>query len=107
MNEIIAIVPTAYDDEKEEFIEPTNDMQRELFKMVTRKQLHTCGERCHQKQNYDECKYGFPFSIYKNNKAVFNAQNTRWKYHQPRYIDCNVLPYHATLLLLWDAHLNL
>jgi hypothetical protein len=42
LNEITVVVSAAYDDEKEEFIEPTNDIQRKLFKMVLRKQLYTC-----------------------------------------------------------------
>jgi hypothetical protein len=38
---------------------------------------------------------------------MFNARNTRWKYHRPQYIDRNVVPYHATLFLLLGIHLNL
>jgi hypothetical protein len=75
--------------------------------MVTRKQLHSCGERCYRKHKHSDCKYGFPFSVHENDKAIFNIRNTRWEYHRPRYIDRNVVPYHATLLLLWGAHLNL
>lgn len=44
-NNIIAVIPATYDEEKEEFIEPTDEFQRTLFKMVIWKQLHSCGER--------------------------------------------------------------
>jgi hypothetical protein len=93
--------------QKGRIIEPTDNLQKKLFMMVTRKQLHSCGKRCYCKHKYGECKYGFPLSMHINNKAVFNARSTRWKYHRPWYIDRNVVSYHATLLLLWGAHLNL
>jgi hypothetical protein len=92
------VVPVAYDDKKEEFIEPTDDMQRTLFRWY--QQLHTCGEQRYRKQKHGECKYGFPFSVHKNDKAMFNVRNTRWEDHRPQYIDRNVVPYLATLLLL-------
>lgn len=31
----------------------------------------------------------------------------RWEYFQPKYCDKNVVPYHATILLVWGAHINL
>ena len=38
-NEIIATIPTVYDDNIVEFIEPTNTLQLKLFKMVIRKTI--------------------------------------------------------------------
>jgi uncharacterized protein YlbG (UPF0298 family) len=106
-NEITTVVPAAYDNKKEEFIEQTDDLQKTLFSMVRRKQLHSYGECCYHKHKYGECKYSFPFSVHENDKAMFNARNTRWEYHRPQYIDRNIVPYHVVLLLLWEAHLNL
>jgi hypothetical protein len=99
-NEITAIALAVYDEGKKEFIESMDDLQKILFKMVTRKLLHSSSKHYYRKYKYGECKYSFPFSIHENNKAEFNARNTRCEYHRPRYIDRNVVPYHATYSLL-------
>lgn len=31
----------------------------------------------------------------------------QWQYFRPRYEHRNVVPYHPTMLLLWQAHMNL
>jgi hypothetical protein len=31
----------------------------------------------------------------------------RWEYYQPQHEDHNVMPYHASLLLLWGVHVNI
>ena len=37
----------------------------------------------------------------------FLSKIKRWEYYKPRHEDCNVVPYQASLLLVWGAHLNL
>jgi hypothetical protein len=106
-NEITACVPTVFDSTSNNFIEPTDTEQTTLFKTVMRKQLHTCISRCHHKKMHGTCKYGFPFPPHTEEQTTFNVDTRRWDYYRPRNEDRNVVPYYATILLLWGAHINL
>ncbi len=62
-NKIVTFVPTIFNNNKNEFIEPTDAMKHILYKLIMRKQLHTCGNRCKHKSH---CKYGFSFTMQPN-----------------------------------------
>ncbi len=44
--------------------------------------------------------------ILKSKKIQFKKTN-KWEYYKPQYDNQNVIPYHPTLILLWEAHLNI
>ena len=106
-NEITVAVLATFDTTIGEFLEPIDSHQNKLFKIVMRKQLHTCNSRCQQRTNGNHYKYGFPFKPHIEEKTTYNSETKRWEYYRPRHEDRNVVPYHATLLLVWGAHLNL
>ena len=106
-NEIIATTPATFDTTIGEFLEPADSHQNNLFKIVMREQLHMCNFRCQQRTNRNNCKYGFPFKPHIEKKTTYNSKTKRWEYYRPRHEDRNVLPYHASLLLVWGGHLNL
>ncbi len=62
-NEIKAFVLAIFNSNKKEFIEPIDAMQHILYKLIMKKQLHTCGNRCKHKFH---CKYVFPFTMQPN-----------------------------------------
>ena len=88
-------------------IESNNIEQNTLFKTIIRKQLYTCTSRCHHRKSHGTCKYGFPFPPHTKEKTTYNIDTKRWNYYRPRNEDRNVVPYHATVLLLWGTHVNL
>jgi hypothetical protein len=51
--------------------------------------------------------YDISFFVNEVRQAKLNPYTQRWEYYRPRYYDWNVVPYHATLLLLWGAHINI
>ena len=106
-NEITAATPTIFDTTTGEFLEPIDSHQNKLFKIVMRKQLHICNSRCQQRSNANNYKYGFPFKLHIEEKTTYNPESKRWEYYRPRYEDRNVVPYHASLLLMWGAHFYL
>ena len=73
-NEITAATPAIFDTTTGEFIEPIDSHQNELFKIVMRKQLHTCNSRCQQRSNANNCKYGFPFKPHIEEKTTYNPE---------------------------------
>ncbi len=42
-----------------------------------------------------------------NQQSKFNNYTNRWEYYRTRHEDHNVVPYHASLFLLWNAHFNI
>jgi len=106
-NEIIAFIPATLNENVNEFQEPIDPMQMAFYKMVMRKQLHIYGNKCNHKTFQNQCKYGFPFNAHSKHHSKFNNYMNRWEYYQPRYEDCNVVPYHESLLLLWGVYLNI
>lgn len=58
-NDVLAFVPTIYDETQKSFVEPLNSIEKKLFKLIDRKQLHN-----YQKKSYKTkhgCKYGFSY----------------------------------------------
>jgi hypothetical protein len=104
-NDNMAYVPAMYDDCAKDFIPPSDLLELKLFNIVIRKQLHSCRKRCYT--NIKGCKYGFPFPVNNERQPRLSPYNQRWEYYRPRHYDRNVVPYHATLLLLWGAHINI
>ena len=58
-------------------------------------------------KNVGTCKYGFPFPTHSEAKTTYNTESRRWDYYKPRFEDRNVVPYHASILFLWGAHMNI
>jgi hypothetical protein len=87
-NEIITFVPTMFNNNNNKFIDLTDAMQHNLYKLVMRKQLHTCGNRCKHKSH---CKYGFPFTMQPNQQSKFNNYTNQWEYYCPRHEDHNIV----------------
>jgi hypothetical protein len=53
-----------------------------------------------QKRNNNQCKFGFPYSQHISKNPILNNVSNKWEYYKPRYVDCNVVAYHPTLLFL-------
>jgi hypothetical protein len=70
--EIIAFVPAILDATTNKFIEPSNSMQNLLYKLMVCKQLHNCHNRCMQKRNNNQCKFGFPYSQHISKNSTLN-----------------------------------
>ena len=112
-NEIIAYVPAAYDNNRDEFIPPTDPMQRRLYDVVMRKQQHTCrsyGKGCRKKGS---CSKGFPVES-NEGQTTFDNASKRFLYARPfvgrqgnSSANRNIVPYHPVVSLLWNAHANL
>ena len=58
-------------------------------------------------KNVGTCKYGFSFPIYPETKITYNTELKKWDYYRPIIEDRNVVSYHASILLLWGAHMNI
>lgn len=71
------------------------------------KQLHRCENRCILNKSRNQCKHSFSFNAQPYQQFKFNNYTNHREYHRPKYEDHNVVPYHASLLLLWGAHLNI
>ena len=57
-DEIMAYVHTKYDKVEKCYIEPEDDIEKRLFELVKRKQLHICKvDKCFKGSK--KCKYGF------------------------------------------------
>src|ERR1700738_1838065 len=90
-NEITAALPATFDTTIEEFLEPIDSHQNKLFKIVMRKQLHTCNFRCQQRTNGNNCKYEFPFKPHIEERITYNSKSKRWENYRPRHEDRNVV----------------
>jgi hypothetical protein len=60
-----------------------------------------------QKITNDKCKFGFLYSKHISQNQVLKNDSNRWEYYKAQYVDCNVVAYQPTLLLLWGAHANM
>ena len=112
-NEISAFVPAEWDAATDSFIEPDASKEPErhaLYKMVMRKQMHRCtpwqghASGCRGKDG--KCVKRFPFPVRAEPITGLDPVCNRHVYFRPRVCDRNVIPYHASALLLWGAHLN-
>lgn len=116
-NDICAAVPALFDEVAGEFIRPDDPLQARLFDLVLKKQQHVCRkEGCQKNQNGPKCQYGFAFDAHPDHKASYNLEHNRWEYYRPccpsnatatPSRNRNIIPYHAMVLLLWGAHMNL
>jgi hypothetical protein len=104
-NEIQAFIPADYDECTDTFIPPTSPEDLMLFRLVARKQLHVCRpDGCCEKGH---CKYRFPFAVQTTPGTTYDPVLRQYTYYRPRDVDRNVVPYHPTVLLLWEGHMNL
>ena len=78
-NELIAMISTAYDQTTQKFIEPIDPLQLSLYKIVMRKQLHTCMTHC--QHNKSKCKHRFPLNIQNENQSTFDSNSSCWIYY--------------------------
>jgi hypothetical protein len=69
-------------------------MQNLLYKLMVCKQLHYCHNWCMQKNNNNQCKFGFPYSQHISKNSILNNVSNRWEYYKPRYANHNVVAYH-------------
>ena len=111
-DEIMAYIPAAYDSTSRTWIEPnvaTQPNEHALFKIVMRKQLHSCtawtGKAAGCRDKHGRCKVCFPFAPCSG--TTYNAASQRYMYRRLRHEDRIVIPYHPTVALLWNAHSNL
>ncbi len=95
-NEIVAFIPTTFDGKKKNLNNP-------LYKIVMKKQLHTCENRSILNKYRNRCKYGFSFNAQPDQQFKFNNYTNCWEYYCPKYEDRNVVSCHASLFLLWGA----
>jgi hypothetical protein len=105
--EICAYVPGHWDPEAKTWTPPAGEVERELFNIVLKKQMHVCREGgcCAHKSNV--CSFGFPFPPQPQVDPVFNPGTKKYEYCRLNVEDRNVVPYHPSILLLWNAHMNL
>ncbi len=68
-----------------------------LYKIVLKKQLHTCENRSIINKYRNQCKYGFSFNTQPDWQFKFNNYINHWEYYRPKYEDRNVVLYHASL----------
>ena len=106
-SETTASAPTVFNSTSGNFIEPSDTEQNTLFKTMISKQLHACTSRCHNRKSHGTCKYEFLFPPHTKEQTTYNVDTRRRDYYRPRNEDRNVVPYHAIILLLWGAHINL
>lgn len=88
VNEITAVTPTIFGTTFGEFLEPIDSYQNKLFKIMMKKQLHTCSSRWQQRTNCKNCKYGFPSKPYIEEKSMYNPETKRWEYYMPMHPCC-------------------
>ncbi len=55
-----------------------------------------------QKKNFAHVEIMQP-----NQQSKFNNYTNQWEYYRLRHKDCNIMPYHASLILLWNGHLDI
>ena len=79
----------------------------EVTTKVKKYQIHTCQlPRCNKygKNILKKCKYGFPFELCNDN--YLDEENNLYKYKRINDVDKKIVPYHPTLHLIWDGHMN-
>ena len=113
-DEIMAYVPAAYDEQQCSWIAPdpiSHPHEHALYKIVLRKQLHSCTEWTGKakgcRDDKGRCKMHFPFKPSPSFGTTFDAATQRYVYCRLRNADRNVIPFHPTVALLWNDHSNL
>ncbi|GES92249.1 Pif1-like helicase domain-containing protein [Rhizophagus clarus] len=85
---------------------PDSEKESELYKLVKTHQIHTCDLRCGEPAAPGEvCKKGFlrPYSEY----TYEDPNSLRFIYKCTKEQDRWIVPYHAPILFIWNAHMNL
>ena len=78
----------------------------ELYSAVVTNQIHTCNEKCQGPAIPGQtCKKGFPRPYCEI--THYEEGNSRYIYKCLTEADSWVVPYHAPILLIWDAHMNI
>jgi hypothetical protein len=108
-SEISATVPAEWDADADDWVVPSDPEQARLLRLVLRKQMHRCSDvdaagGC--RERHPQCRYGFPYDPHLDHKPLTDEAHRKILYYRLRYQDRNVVPFHAALLLLWGAHLN-
>jgi hypothetical protein len=88
--------------------EGANRDDEDLLRLVLQHQQHVCREFLCMKNKKGVCSKRFPFDVQHERKPKENAaMGGLWTYFRPRVEDRNVVPYHASILLTWRAHMNI
>jgi hypothetical protein len=108
-SEISATVPAEWDADADDWVVPSDPEQARLLRLVLRKQMHRCSDvdaagGC--RERHPQCRYGFPYDPHLDHEPLTDEAHRKILYYRLRYQDRNVVPFHAALLLLWGAHLN-
>ena len=113
-DEIIAYVPAIYNADTKAFVPPnpsTHPMEHALFNIVTRKHMHKCtpwaGKANGCRDDKGRCKMLFPVAVSPTMGTTFDSHIMRYVYCRPRECDRNVIPYHPTVALVWNANTNI
>ncbi len=113
-NEIIAYVPAIWNPTAEAFVPPSpgsDPLRYKLYKIIMRKHMHKCtpwaGKADGCRDDKGRCKMLFPFDVSPSVNTTFDPKIMRYVYCRLRHCDRNVVPYHPTLALVWNASTNL
>ena len=71
--------------------------------------MHKCRDSCYINRESENIKsrYEFPFEVHLELNPTICPQSQCWLYFRPTLEHQNVVPYHAAILLLWQAHMNI
>ena len=113
-DEIMAYVPAHYSTANQGFIPPDMEaepLEYQLYKIVLRKHMHKCtpwrGKADGCRNEHGKCKMLFPFSVSPTLGTTFDRHILRYVYCRPRECDGNVIPFHHTVALIWNASTNI
>ncbi len=81
----------------QQYLTKKKELYNPLYKIVMKKQLHTCENRSILNKYRNQCKYGFPFNAQPDQQFKFNNYTNHCEYYYPKYEDRNVVPCHASL----------
>ncbi|RHZ81307.1 hypothetical protein Glove_122g28 [Diversispora epigaea] len=85
---------------------PDSLHETELYNAVITHQIHTCNEKCQDPAPFGQtCKKGFPRSH--SETTHYKEENCRYIYKCLTEADSWVVPYHASILLIWNVHINI
>ena len=85
--------------------EQSSQYDKAVYNLVMAKQQHK--HRPNGCMAEGQCRYGFPFKVHPEQQASCNPTSHKWEYHRPTEADCMTIPYHALILAIWGAHMNM